>query len=250
MTNAEKYFFSDFTHREYEELLQTAKRTWTFRTFDQFDRQERFILWRHDVDYSMHSALKLAQLEKEAGVVATYFILPHSEFYNLFEKEITNLVKEIIALGHEIGLHFDSHYYGVQDEAQLEKYLTQEKRWLQEVFEKEIKVFSFHNTSDFTMNCKKWEYAGLINTYADYFQTEVPYTSDSNGYWRFKRLKDVLNDDSQHSLQVLTHPEWWQEKVLSPFDKVKLAVQHRADNTLNYYVNHLSMHNRSNIDWE
>ena len=33
----------------------------------------------------------------------------------------------------------------------------------------------------------------MINTYAKYFKENVEYCSDSNGYWRYKRLEDFLN---------------------------------------------------------
>ena len=46
------------------------------------------ILWRHDVDFSIHRASSLAKIENELGVKATYFLKLHSEFYNLFEKSI------------------------------------------------------------------------------------------------------------------------------------------------------------------
>jgi hypothetical protein len=45
----------------------------------------------------------------------------------------------------------------------------------------------------------------------DYFRQEVGYCSDSNGYWRVRRLEDVLREAKDERLQVLTHAEWWPE---------------------------------------
>lgn len=249
-SNSSKYFFNDFTLSEYTELLRLAKKTWRFTTYNNIPGNERFILWRHDVDFSMHAARNLARIEHAEGVIATYFLLPHSEFYNLFEKEITDLVKYILSLGHEIGLHFDSHYYDITDEHMLENYLLQEKRWLQEVFNREVKVFSFHNTTEFTMNCKQWQLAGMINTYARYFQENINYCSDSNGIWRFNRLKDILESGQGHALQVLTHPEWWQEEVQSPRSRVKRCIEGRSQKQFEFYNQLLVKYNRPNIDWE
>ncbi len=61
----------------------------------------------------MHRALRLAQLEHQAGVVSTYFIYPHSLFYNLLSRSIVDMVKEISKLGHDIGLHFDPKFYKI-----------------------------------------------------------------------------------------------------------------------------------------
>ncbi len=201
------------------------------------------------MDFSMHAARNLAQIEHQNGVKSTFFILPHSEYYNLFEKEITDLVKEIIALGHEIGLHFDSHYYGINNEKDLNKYLLQEKRWLEEIFKIDIKVFSFHVTTPFTMTCEAWTYAGLINTYASYFKENVEYCSDSHGRWRFKRLKELLAEASAPCLHILTHPEWWQQEPMSPWQKIDRCVSLRAEKNREFYKAALVKLNTPNIDW-
>ena len=60
---------------------------------------------RHDVDFSPHRSLKIAQIENELGISAYYFVLLRSSFYNLLEREISQIFQEIIKLGHIIGLH-------------------------------------------------------------------------------------------------------------------------------------------------
>ena len=123
-----------------------------------------------------------------------------------------------------------------------------EKNILQKVFGN-INVFSFHNTTPFTMNCKAWEYGGLINTYADYFQKNVEYCSDSNGYWRYNRLMDVLAQSTSQRLQILTHPEWWQEEVMSPWQRIQRCIDGRARRNRDFYQNHLRTFGMKNIDW-
>ena len=46
--------------------------------------------------------------------------------------------------------------------------------------------------------------------------TRYDYVSDSNGYWRFRRLDAVLADADVERLHVLTHPEWWPPEPMSP----------------------------------
>jgi hypothetical protein len=248
--NCERYHFADFTRENYRRLLRLAKQNYVFRSYTDFARDERFIIWRHDVDFSMHSARKLAQIEAEESVRATYFLYLHSEFYNLLEREITDCVWAILALGHRIGLHFDSHYYGINSEAQFAPLLRREKRILEEFFEQEIKVFSIHIPTPFTLRCRQWQYAGLINTNADYFQTQVGYCSDSNGYWRFRRLEDVLQQATDERLQVLTHPEMWQDTVMSPKQRVYRCIEGRAEKTRQWYDAVLKESGRENIDWD
>ncbi len=248
MSLAEQYYFNDFTRESYAAYIEIAKLNYEFITYPEVLEKDNFILWRHDVDFSMHVAAKLAEIEASKGVIATYFIYPHCEFYNLFEKEIFLLVKKIQRFGHNIGLHFDSHFYNISAADQLDTALQKEKRLLESFFDTEVKVFSFHNNNDFTMSCEDWEYSGMINTYAKVFKEEIGYCSDSHGIWRFSRLKDVLENAEFNKLQILTHPEWWQEKEMAPRQRILRCIDGRAAKSIRYYDELLLKMGRPNID--
>ena len=79
------------------------------------------------------------------------------------------------------------------------------------------------------------------------FKNEIPYISDSNGYWRFKRLKDVLLNAEEKNLHVLTHPAWWQDQEEEPYYRIKRCVDERANNTLANYEKQLDKDGRLNI---
>lgn len=249
MDNAARYHFSDFTLDNFRRLVRLANLNYEFRRFTDFDRAEKFVLWRHDVDFSVHRAIKMARVEAEEGVTATYFLHLHSEFYNLLEFEVKRLIKELVSFGHALGLHFDTHYYGVEQPEQLEQLVMRERQILEECFETEIHALSFHITSPTVDRFRNEKYAGLINAYADYFRTEVQYCSDSNGYWRHRRLEDVLRDAADVRLQVLTHPELWQDTVMSPKERVYRCIAGRAEKTRRWYDETLQVHGRKNIDW-
>jgi len=247
MKKSTKYLFADFTTKNYAHILDIAKERYTFRNFSSFIGNGKFILWRHDVDFSMHRAKKIAQLEKSKNIKSTYFILLHSEFYNLLEKEIFKSVKYILNLGHEIGLHFDHQFYNIQSTGLLNRYLTFEKKFLEELFGIKISTFSFHITNPFVMQCDEESYAGMINCSSKYLKEEVDYCSDSNGYWRFNRLEDMLLRDSAKPIQVLTHPELWQDEVMSPRKRVWRSIEGRAKKTKHWYNQILKQHERKNI---
>lgn len=249
MNNAERYKFSDFTLDNFRGLLRLAKESYTPRSFTDFSRTERFVLWRHDVDFSIHAALKLATIERQEDVRATYFVHFHNEFYNLLEREVTVRLLEILSMGHGVGLHFDSHFYEIGSEASLDIYLTREKRILEELVGQPVRVFSFHRPSPFTLEFRKWEYSGMINTYAEFFRKEVGYCSDSNGYWRHRRLEDVLRERADERLQVLTHPAWWQETAMSPRERIERCITGRADGTRKIYSAILAASGRPDLDW-
>lgn len=238
---------SDFTTAHYRDLLALAQRHYRFITYDQLPQTGKFILWRHDCDFSLNRALRLARLEHAEGIRATYFINPHSEFYNPLEAKQAALIREILALGHAIGLHFDAAYYAIRDEARLEALVMQEAEWLRAWFGAPVSAFSFHNPTPFLLGCERATYGGLVNCYAGYFKTQVGYCSDSNGYWRHRRLYDVLTAAADPCLQVLTHPGWWQENAMPPRERILRCAQGRADTAIADYDAFLHHHNRKNI---
>jgi hypothetical protein len=238
---------SDFTRDNYRRLLRLAKKTYQARLFTNFAEDERFILWRHDLDFSMHAALRIARIEAEEGVCATYFLYPHSRFYNLLEHESRAMLAEMVVLGHAIGLHFDVRFHAVQTIAHLEQALKAENAMLRDLLGVDASVFSFHDTDQFTDSCRDWRYAGMINTYAQYFRQQVGYVSDSNGIWRHRRLEHVLTQPDDYRLQVLTHPAWWQDTAMSPRARVEHCIAGRSRATADFYDRALAMANRPNI---
>ena len=70
------------------------------------------------------------------------------------------------------------------------------------------------------MSCKAEKYGDCINVYSNFFKDKVEYTSDSNGYWRFRSWEELLNEKHQF-IQILTHPIWWKYKNnLPPFETI------------------------------
>lgn len=249
----------DFTEAHYGELLDCLSQHYrciSYRSLlvnSQGASEEPLTpvsLWRHDVDFSPHRALKLAQLEAERGIQGTYFFLLHSEFYNVLEISVSQRVKEILALGHELGLHFDPTYYGrfEGDLSQLAEKLRFEKQILETCFEVPVHAFSFHNPE--TANVLRFDedvIAGMVNTYGKTLKANYKYCSDSNGYWRFERLWDVLNDQQHPRLQILTHPEWWVPEPMPPRARVERCVQGRAVATMAHYDGFLEKDGRLNV---
>jgi hypothetical protein len=246
--NAERYHFRDFTRANYRRLIRIAKRTYAFRTYLTFDHAERFVLWRHDVDFSPHAALKLARIEAEEGVCSTYFVHLHSEFYNLLELEVSDCVQAISALGHDVGLHFDAAFCKVRNQAELVSALLRERRIVEEVFERPCLVMSFHNPTHEVAQYDRRSYAGMVNAASSYFKKSVGFCSDSNGYWRGRRLEDVLRAADDERLQVLTHAEMWPPVVMSPRKRVHRCIDGRALKTKRYYADLLKKNRRLDID--
>lgn len=239
-----KYYEEDFTENNYQILLKMILYEAVF--YEEIKHKEHFALWRHDIDFSVHRANKLAKIEKKNNINATYFLQLGSYFYNVFEQEIKELIFEIKELGHEIALHFDPTQYHIKKKDDLEKCLVYEKNILQTLFDTKIKVFSFHNPTAEILKYNDFKYADMINTYAKYFKEEVQYCSDSNGCWRHKRLEDFLAQ-KYDKIQVLTHPGWWQKDIMSPRKRIQRCIDGRADKLAKKYDKALEEFGRENI---
>lgn len=187
-------------------------------------------------------------IEKELGIKAHYFFQIHSEFYNIFEKEIYLLAKEIVKMDHYIGLHFDPHFWEIQYQRELEKCLFNDMKLLESLLGVEIKSFSYHNTTPQLLTLNDTHYAGMLNVYAKVIREKYRYCTDSTGIWRYERLENVLQDNSIKYLQVLTHDGMWQEEAMAPRQRVLRCVNIRAQKTMQYYDEYLLKVDQKNID--
>ncbi len=107
---------NDFTFDVYKKTILTAKDCgYSFIGFnaEKIKRQtkQKICLLRHDIDNELWSCLPMAELENQIGVQATYFVMPRSTTYNLLCVESREVIKELLKMGHHIGLHFMAEYH-------------------------------------------------------------------------------------------------------------------------------------------
>ena len=242
------FHYDDFTESHYLSVLQVAKRSYSFEPFGTRLRHPH-VLWRHDIDLSVHRAARLAQIEADLGVSSTYFFLLHCEFYNMLERTVVQLARGISDLGHWSGLHFDLGFYGSSlGNDELVEALAKERRLLEDILESPVGVFSFHNPHwGNALDVHSNSIAGMINTYGQETRERYRYLSDSDGYWRFDRLFTVLEDERPERLHVLTHPEWWQEQALTPRERVARCIEGRARRVFESYDARMAMMGRINL---
>lgn len=250
MNNREKYNFDYFTIAHYREIVKLAKnRGFQFILHkDEFVPNRKDIIWRHDVEFSPDIALKMAEIEYNLGVQATYFFQMHSEFYNILERYMSDILFRVKELGHHIGLHYDSHYYNVSDEETLERTIKQDKDYFEQVFNLKLDTFSFHETTPFILSCQKETYGEMLNVYSKKIKEKYQYCADSTGYWRYEVLDEVLRDEKVMHLQVLTHDAMWSNEVLSPRQRVRKSIQDNAERVKAQYDQILIDFGAKNID--
>ena len=99
--------FTDFTLEAYAALLDKAAARYRFVQFGDGSTGDGRALWRHDIDFSPHRALAMAELEAARGLCTTYFLQLTSSFYNVLEPDNIVRLHQIADLGHTLGIHFE-----------------------------------------------------------------------------------------------------------------------------------------------
>ena len=89
----------------YRELLEAAQAGGYRFAFFEGEPRDGDLILRHDVDLSLDAALRMAELEADAGAAATYFLMTRSIFYNLGSHEGERALGRLRELGHRVGLH-------------------------------------------------------------------------------------------------------------------------------------------------
>ena len=216
----------DFTESAYGALVRQAKARYAFLSFSDAAGAEAGVLWRHDIDMSVHRALALAKIEHAEGVRATYFVYLHSRFYNALEDVIVERLRQIAALGHDIGVHFDSRF--VPADMDLAAAVDAERRVIESAAGVRVTALSFHDPDAPGVTISEADtIAGLVNAYGESLRARFEYGSDSNGYWRFTPLPELVARAGAR-LHVLTHPEWWVPEPMPPRARVARAIDGRA----------------------
>ncbi|MGD8189309.1 hypothetical protein ACQCN2_04830 [Brevibacillus ginsengisoli] len=169
------------------------------------NEKKKVVLLRHDIDQSVNYAHKMACLEAEEGAKSTYFVWLSSPFYNVWNKQVLDRLKEIKKMGHQLGLHFEMNENSLSEEA-LSNLICNEVQCLSRAIDEPVTVFSFHRPSEFLLK-SNLQIDGLINAYGQLYMKEFKYLSDSNHCWREDCVCNHIT--SYPKLHVLTHPIWW-----------------------------------------
>ena len=183
------------------------------------------IIFRHDIDFSLEDALKIASLEEKLEIQATYFIMLTTNTYSAISLKNKNLIKEIKEKGHSISLHFDPTAYQNQD---IEKGFFSEKKLFEDIFDVKVKIVSLHRPGNFLENNNKI-LKGSLHTYQDKFFKEMIYLSDSAGSDIKKKLLEVELSSLNKTIQMLIHPIWWASNSNSPTETLyKWVEEHQS----------------------
>ena len=218
-----------FTYAEYEKMLKVLLEDYEFISFSKAkfsrDKMEKKVLLRHDIDESLEKTQRIAEIEAGLGISSTYFLLFRSPFYNMFSSDQEMLIRNIIDKNHFIGLHFDYSGYSINTVSQLAHQVILEAEFIQKYFNVKVDAVSFHRPFDINY-LRKLEFSLYPHSYEGIFMEQFKYFADSRGKWRFGGPLESEEFREKKNLQILVHPEWWNETEL---DSLQTVDNYRKD---------------------
>jgi hypothetical protein len=206
LCGADDMFSASLYERLIQDLLQRGMKF--SLDWSAVDTQNNVLL-RHDIDFSVDHAHRMAVQEVRLGVRSTFFFMLTSNMYNPMSRAKQDLIKSIRDMGHKISLHFDPTAY-----KNLNPFRN-EKRAFEDMFDIDIDIVSIHRPGPFLDN-NNIDLFGVAQTYHDKYFKDMVYISDSGGRDPRPGLDSYFKGAEHKNLQLLIHPIWWGESAASP----------------------------------
>ena len=231
----------DFTIKKYKELISALKDAgYEFVTYAEYcegRRSDKLVVMRHDVDRSVERARRLAEVENEMGVKASYY------FRDKFINENSDDIRYIESLGHEVGYHYEDL---VMEKGDVDKAYARFMRnvcVLRELVD--VKTITMHGAPTSRFDSKEmwrvcdYKKLGLIGEpQFDVDWNDMFYLTDTgrswNGVsrrdkvvefkliweakgWVYKTTDDVIkavrNGSFPNRVMMTTHPQRWADNI-------------------------------------
>ncbi len=225
-----------FSYNDYREILRIIKSTGLVTDYKDALTKDRFIIMRHDVEYSVERAYQLARVEQSMDFTSTFFFQWTNNSYNVLSRRNRDMIKDMHERGQNIGLHFALN--GLTDMEEVRRQIIREIHMLSEMFGFPIDTFSIHRPSKDVLR-ENIKLPGIINAYQDEFFTfaenpdehtsvKVKYLSDANHIWRYG-YPDEETIRAFPKVQILVHPFGWTKAGGDNFSNYKTLLAEKID---------------------
>jgi len=217
LLNQSLNWLSDYSTERFRNFLKDLKsEEFVVISFDEYeagliDSGKVNVVLRHDVDISLDRTLKMAEIQKELGIQATYFFRLHAEKYTF--EEAKPIIKGLANDGFGIGLHYETLSIAEGDLKKAIEFLKNDIQRLREIAP--VSVVAAHGQKLYK-NREIWGEVDKLTLQitSAYDMKYNIYLSDAGG----KRLsgKDgkylfdrIYEAKPGQIIQVLIHPDWW-----------------------------------------
>lgn len=199
----------EFTYAAYRDMLRLLKEhRYAFCRYSDYESAARCVILRHDIDQSIDKAVTLAELEAAEGVPSTWFVLLRTDFYNPASRASLDGIRALLAMGHDVGLHFDE--VAADPKLPVADAIRQEAAILSDICGAPITSVSMHRPSRATLDADL-VIPGMINSYGKTFFQSFKYVSDSCRNWR-EPVEEIIRSEAYDRLHILTHAFWYNEE--------------------------------------
>jgi hypothetical protein len=163
---------------------------------------------RHDIDYTLYAALALAREEAARGIRATYFVLANSAYFNLLSASHAQVPAALVALGHEVGLHYDVRFFHHFPRDRWDELLDAQAALLERLCGRRIQSIAMHQPA-LTGDDPFRDTTRYLNAYSARFTEGMTYLSDSCRAWRNDAWRVLAEGPLPERLQLGLHPINW-----------------------------------------
>lgn len=223
-----------FSFNDYKEIIRFIKATGAAADYWKALKQDKFIITRHDIEYSVDRAHALSRVEESLDFTSSYFFQWTNNSYNILSRKNGDMIKDMHERGHRIGLHFALN--GLTEMEAIKKQISKEINILSEMFGFEIDRFSIHRPSQDVLRANI-KLPGIINAYQEEFFTfresvtaaddlPVKYFSDANHIWRYG-YPDQESMAGHNKIQILIHPFAWTRAGHDNFNNYKTLIREK-----------------------
>lgn len=253
METPSQFVLSRLSRDLYLDFLTKAKQhEYSFVRFDDFlgngPLPSRYIALRHDIDFAPRYSLEMAELEHAAGIASTFFVLVDGQFYDALQTDVVRQIRQIHALGHEIGLHFA---VSSAVDSDIGREVAFRLEILSAIAGTRVRSYSQHDpvNAGFVKVILPPGHHACVDVSHVLRDHNLLYVSDSAMMWRRHTFHSAL--DEGRNLCLLAHPHSWMHPqndyvaMIREFESLEVqAVANRFDTFVNalsgYYSRRLN----------
>ena len=233
----------NFSYDHYLKIVDHLSSERKIVTFSEAKTVKKFLILRHDLDYSLDAALTLAKLEEQNGIRSTYLIMANSDYYSTYSTDLQAKIRGLSDIAAEVGVHFDLS--GCSSVSEADDFFGLQRRELELIIKHNVSVASAHEP--LKRNVQGFELPkDIIDCYSPRFTKEAMYISDS---CQFFRKGNPLELETNEPVQLLTHPIWWTLEgrewsriIPGFFEARKEAADRQREWLLKFYGNYHKKH--------
>ncbi len=227
-------FTFDYYRKIFQEALKNDYKIITLKEFfsDQYDKNQKILVNRIDVDVKINRLKTIYKIFKELNIKASIYLRLHSPTYNLLSIGNIKIIKDLISIGCEIGLHTELEDLKGYCNLNQVNILKKEIELFETIFD--IKIYgtashgdmTHYNNLDFWKNHKAEGFGLLYEAYDNKLWDNCRYVSDSEWtQWKAYENGKLLENDKRTPIEhiieekptilhLLTHPESWYERYI------------------------------------